>query len=240
MGEPMSIKETIQNLHSFQQRSNDAFLRWRVDLSIDDSMDIVRKIGRMYESNFTIDNENEFVYRNLVKWVNGDDTLQSLDPKTQRPIHGNRKGGIYLAGTTGSGKTLCMEIIKAYATYVNARIQIYPHEPRILSWQPIHAAYIVEAYACTGNLNGVDDADILFIEDLGCESESVSYMGNKTDVMRRILEYRGDYSNKLTLFTTNLPMMDDWTKNRYGSRVISRLGTMNYYELKGIDRRLAK
>lgn len=240
MGEQMSIKETIQNLQSFQQKSNDAFLRWRVDLCIEDAMDIVRRIGRMYEADFTIDEDNEFVYRNLVKWVNGDDTLQALDPNTQKPIHGNRKGGIYLAGTTGSGKTLCMEIIKAYATYVNARVQIYPHEPKTLSWQPKHATSIVDAYAATGSLNGADEADILFIEDLGCEADSVSYMGNKTDVMRRILEYRGDFSNKLTLITTNLPMNEDWTKNRYGSRVISRLGQLNYYELKGKDRRLAK
>ncbi len=238
MGEQMSIKETIQNLQSFQQKSNDAFLRWRVDLCIEDAMDIVRRIGRMYEADFTIDKDNEFVYRNLVKWVNGDDTLQALDPNTQKPIYGNRKGGIYLAGTTGSGKTLCMEIIKAYATYVNARVQIYPHEPKTLSWQPKHATSIVDAYASTGSLNGTDEADILFIEDLGCEADSVSYMGNKMDVMRRILEYRGDYRNKLTLITTNLPMMSDWTKNRYGSRVISRLGQLNYYELKGKDRRM--
>ena len=240
MGEQMSIKETIQNLQRFQQKSNDAFLRWRVDLCIEDAMDIVRRIGRMYEADFTIDEDNEFVYRNLVKWVNGDDTLQALDPNTQKPIQGNRKGGIYLAGTTGSGKTLCMEIIKAYATYVNARVQIYPHEPKTLSWQPKHATSIVDAYAATGSLNGADEADILFIEDLGCEADSVSYMGNKTDVMRRILEYRGDFSNKLTLITTKLPMNEDWTKDRYGSRVISRLGQLNYYELKGKDRRLAK
>lgn len=238
MGEQMSIKETIQNLHSFQQKSNDAFLRWRVDLCIGDAMDIVRRIGRMYEPKFTIDKDNEFVYYNLIKWVNGDNTMQALDPCTQKPIQGNRKGGIYLAGTTGSGKTLCMEIIKAYATYVNARVQIYPHEPKTLSWQPKHATSIVDAYAATGSLNGADEADILFIEDLGCEADSVSYMGNKMDVMRRILEYRGDYRNKLTLITTNLPMMSDWTKNRYGSRVISRLGQLNYYELKGKDRRM--
>lgn len=238
--EQMSIKETIQNLQSFQQRSNDAFLRWRVSLCIEDAMDIVRRIGRMYEANFTIDKDNEFVYYNLIKWVNGDNTMQALDPCTQKPISGNLKGGIYLAGPTGSGKTFCMEIIKAYAMYVNARVQIYPHEPRVLSWQPQHARSIVDSYARTGSFNGTDEADILFIEDLGCEPDSVSYMGNKTDAMKHILEYRGDFSNKLTLIATNLPMMADWTMNRYGSRVISRFGKMNYFELKGKDRRLAK
>jgi hypothetical protein len=133
-----------------------------------------------------------------------------------------------------------MEIIKAYAMYVNARVQIYPHEPRVLSWQPQHARNIVDSYARTGSFNGTDEADILFIEDLGCEPDSVSYMGNKTDAMKHILEYRGDFANKLTLIATNLPMMADWTMNRYGSRVMSRFGKMNYFELKGKDRRLAK
>ena len=237
----LNIKERIQGMYSFKQRSNDAFLRWRVNIPLEDAMGAIWKIGRMYEPNFVIDEENRFVYENLVKWVNGDDTLKALDPISRKSIVvGDRKAGIYLAGTTGSGKTLCLEIIKAYASVVGAKIQIYPDDPKVLTWTPKHASEIAQQYMLDGTIFQAGDADILCIEDLGCELEEVSYMGNKTDVMRRILEYRGDYSNKLTLITTNLPMMDDVTKERYGSRVISRFGKMNYYELKGRDRRLAR
>lgn len=234
----LNIKEKIQEMYSFKQRSDEAFLRWKVNLPLDEAIEVVRKIGQMYVSNFVIDKDNEFVYKNLILWVNGDESMQAINPsKPNEFVKGNRKAGIYLAGPTGSGKTLCLEIIKAYATVVGAKMQIYPDEPKVLSWTSKHSNEIVQSYLNSGTMSEDGLKDVLCIEDFGCEPESVSFMGNKTDIMSRMIEYRGDYSNLVTLITTNLPIYAEITSQRYGSRVLSRLAKLNYFELKGKDRR---
>jgi len=64
------------------------------------------------------------------------------------------------------------------------------------------------------------------------------YMGNRINVMRRILEYRGDQSDQITLITSNLPYNSKKFVELYGDRVASRLNEMcNYFEITGKDRR---
>lgn len=235
----LKIKERLESLQSFKLHSEDSILRWKCNISTEESMNIVKEIGRMFVSDFAIDDENAFVYMNLVRWVNGDDSMQALDPVSRNSIvKGNLKRGIYLAGTTGSGKTLCMEIIKAYASIVGAKIQVYPNGKKDMTWTPIHATMIADIYTTQGYVGDIDGKDILLIEDFGCEPEFVSFMGNKIDVLKRMIEYRCDFSNKITMITTNLPLMNDLTKERYGNRVVSRLAELNYFELRGKDRRL--
>ncbi len=63
-------------------------------------------------------------------------------------------------------------------------------------------------------------------------------MGNRLDVLRNVLEYRGDKTDELTLITSNLKINGEALSNRYGDRVASRLREMcNYFEIKGKDRR---
>ena len=63
-------------------------------------------------------------------------------------------------------------------------------------------------------------------------------MGNRINVLRQILEYRGDQTDKITLITSNLPMNHKRFIDRYEDRVSSRLNEMcNYFEIKGKDRR---
>ena len=81
-------------------------------------------------------------------------------------------------------------------------------------------------------------APMLCIQDLGNEPQEALYMGNRLDVARYIIEYRGDAHAELTFITSNLRMGGDILKERYGDRVASRLMEMcNYYEIKGKDRR---
>jgi DNA replication protein DnaC len=80
--------------------------------------------------------------------------------------------------------------------------------------------------------------EILGIQDLGAEPAESLYMGNRAHVLRQILEYRGDFSDKLTLITSNLPINHQLFADRYHVRVSSRLNEMcNYFEIRGKDRR---
>ena len=63
-------------------------------------------------------------------------------------------------------------------------------------------------------------------------------MGNKLEVLRTLIESRGDRTDAMTLFTSNFPMSHKSIIDRYGDRVASRLVEMcNYMEIKGKDRR---
>ena len=79
---------------------------------------------------------------------------------------------------------------------------------------------------------------ILGIHDMGAEPHESLYMGNRMNVMRHLLEYRGDQSEQMTLITSNLPMNHNKLVDRYDERVMSRLnGMCNYLMLNGKDRR---
>ena len=63
-------------------------------------------------------------------------------------------------------------------------------------------------------------------------------MGNRLDVVRYVIEYRGDMHAEMTFITSNLRMGGEILKERYGDRVSSRLQEMcNYLVIKGKDRR---
>jgi DNA replication protein DnaC len=59
------------------------------------------------------------------------------------------------------------------------------------------------------------------------------------NVLRQVIEHRGDNPECLTMISSNLPMTHKILADRYGDRVVSRLQEMcNYFELRGKDRRL--
>ena len=79
---------------------------------------------------------------------------------------------------------------------------------------------------------------MLGIQDLGNEPQESLYMGNRLDVVRNLIEYRGDKQDEMTFITSNLRINGDILIDRYGDRVASRLVEMcNYFEIKGKDRR---
>ena len=105
-------------------------------------------------------------------------------------------------------------------------------------WRTIRADGLCDVWTETGNVSAYKTAPMLCIQDLGNEPQEALYMGNRLDVARYIIEYRGDSHAELTFITSNLRMGGDILKERYGDRVASRLMEMcNYYEIKGKDRR---
>ena len=208
--------------------------------SAEDCLRIVETIGRNRNAKFCLDAENRFAYLNFVRWVNGDESMQALNPDTGEIIPGNLKAGIFIGGTIGSGKSWCLEIMQAYCYYMGIQVQFTGERyPKPLIWKCLRASDICNEFSRTGDVSEYDKLDILAIQDLGNEPAEAVYMGNRVEVLRSILESRGDRTGRcLTLISSNFKMTGGSLTERYGERVVSRLREMcNYFEIKGKDRR---
>lgn len=206
---------------------------------IDNAMKIVEAIGKSRNPAFVIDDENRFAFENFIKWAHCDTSMKCLDPVSGQVIPGRLKRGIYIAGNTGTGKTWCMEIMLAYIQAIGIKVLWHTdNDPRPLYWRTIRADGLCDVWAESGNIQQYKTAPMLAIQDLGNEPPETLYMGNRLDVVRYVIEYRGDMHAEMTFITSNLRMGGEILKDRYGDRVSSRLQEMcNYLVIKGKDRR---
>lgn len=208
------------------------------DYDMQESLEIVEAIGKSRNPAFVIDDENRFTYENMIRWCHCDTKMQAIDPVTKKVIPGGLKKGIYIAGNTGTGKSWCLEVMAAYAMAFGFVITLGETEKRMLYWENVRADDICEEYAANGTFQKFKTRNIYGIQDLGSEPAESVYMGNRIEVLRQLLEYRGDRTDQVTLFTSNLPMNHKILVDRYGDRVSSRLSAMcNYFEIRGKDRR---
>lgn len=208
------------------------------DYDMQESLAIVEAIGKSRNPAFVIDDENRFTYENMIRWCHCDTKMQAIDPVTKKVIPGGLKKGIYIAGNTGTGKSWCLEVMAAYAMAFGFVITLGETEKRMLYWDNVRADDICEEYAANGTFQKFKTRNIYGIQDLGSEPAESVYMGNRIEVLRQLLEYRGDRTDQVTLITSNLPMNHKILVDRYGDRVSSRLTAMcNYFEIRGKDRR---
>lgn len=208
------------------------------DYDMQESLEIVEAIGKSRNPAFVIDDENRFTYENMIRWCHCDTKMQAIDPVTKKVIPGGLKKGIYIAGNTGTGKSWCLEVMAAYAMAFGFVITLGETEKRMLYWDNVRADDICEEYAANGTFQKFKTHNIYGIQDLGSEPAESVYMGNRIEVLRQLLEYRGDRTDQVTLFTSNFPMNHKILVDRYGDRVSSRLSAMcNYFEIRGKDRR---
>lgn len=208
------------------------------DYDMQESLAIVEAIGKSRNPAFVIDDENRFTYENMIRWCHCDTKMQAIDPVTKKVIPGGLKKGIYIAGNTGTGKSWCLEVMAAYAMAFGFVITLGETEKRMLYWDNVRADDICEEYAANGTFQKFKTRNIYGIQDLGSEPAESVYMGNRIEVLRQLLEYRGDRTDQVTLFTSNFPMNHKILVDRYGDRVSSRLSAMcNYFEIRGKDRR---
>ena len=227
-------------LGKMQQRGffNDIIrYRYTDDFDIDESLGMIEILGKSRTQKFVIDDENRFAYTNIIKWLHGDTTMQCLDPESKQPKQGDLKRGIYIAGNTGAGKSWALEILLEYSKFIGIQIK-FDDKDRGLSWPNISADEICTRFSTTGNIDGIKKNNIIGIQDLGAEPMECCYMGNRLNVLRNVIEARGDRTDLITLFTSNIPMSHKRIKELYDDRVASRLVEMcNYFEIKGKDRR---
>ena len=202
-----------------------------------ESLRLVEAIGKQRNPRFVIDDENRFTYENIVKWLHCDPTMKAIHPETKKEVPGDMCRGIYIAGNTGSGKSWCMEVMLAYADLFNFKIKYAGDESRIW-WRIARADEIVARYVETTSIGEYKRMKLLCIQDFGAEQLEAASMGNRMNVLRTLLEYRGDRSDCLTMITSNYSLKNPTLTESYGERVSSRLNEMcNYFEIKGRDRR---
>lgn len=201
------------------------------------AMRVFECIGKQFAPGFVVDNDNRWVYEQLIKWIMGDATMQAIDPTTGAIVQGNLTKGIYLAGNTGSGKSLALQVLSIYRRVDNIKIVIN-EEVVNLNYRPIRVDEICDAYAKTGDISKYKRMPILCIQDFGSEETTTLHMGNRINVMQQIIESRGDRHDLITLISSNQSIGNPKLDERYGKRVVSRLNEMcNYIVLKGSDRR---
>jgi DNA replication protein DnaC len=201
------------------------------------ALQIVDAIGKNRNPRFVIDNENRFTYENMIRWIHADPAMKCLDPETKEIVPGRLDAGIYIAGNTGSGKSWALEIMAAYCLIDNVQVKVGETQ-RCLYWGNVRTDSICDEYVIEGTFDRFKKMSIIGIQDLGAEPIESMYMGNRVNVVRQILEHRGDRTDQITLITSNLPMNHKRLVDRYEDRVSSRLNEMcNYFEIKGKDRR---
>ena len=241
-GKAVRMPSVEQVLNAVQKRGFFAgFARYQyLSYNLDESLAIVEAIGKSRNPKFVIDDDNRFAYANFIKWAHCDTSMQCLDPTTGQVIPGRLKRGIYIAGNTGSGKSWCLDIMQAYCTVFGFKVLWQDDNDKLspLYWQTVRVDAICDYFAENGNINGFKNQHLLGIQDFGQEPQETLYMGNRLDVVRQLIEYRGDKCDEMTLITSNLKLQGETLKERYGDRVASRLTEMcNYFEIKGKDRR---
>jgi DNA replication protein DnaC len=163
--------------------------------------------------------------------------MKAIHPDTKEDVPGDMHRGIYVAGNTGSGKSWCLEVMLAYADLFRFKIKYGGDDARIW-WRIARADEIVARFVETTSIDEYKKAKLLCIQDFGAEQLEAVAMGNRMNVLRTLLEYRGDRSDCLTMITSNYSLKNPTLTESYGERVTSRLMEMcNYFEIKGKDRR---
>ena len=201
------------------------------------ALQIADAIGKHRNPRFVIDAENRFTYENMIRRIHADPAMKCIDPETKEVVPGRLHAGIYIAGNTGSGKSWALEIMAAYCLVDNVQVRLGTLQ-RCLYWGNVRTDTICDEYTTEGSIERYKKMPIVGIQDLGAEPIESMFMGNRTNVVRQILEHRGDRTDQITLITSNLPMNHKRLIDRYEDRVSSRLNEMcNYFEIKGIDRR---
>lgn len=191
-------------------------------------------IGEQYcTGKFSIDNDNRSVYESVFNWCNGK-SFSAIDPMTKTTIQGDIGKGLYIAGPTGSGKTILTKVFSRYLTLIGALVEQEYGGSFLLAWKSYQAGEICDYYAKNGEIDKFISAPSLCIQDLGSEPKEIVYMGNRLNVMEYLLQVRGDQEAGFTIITSN----DRISENKYGDRITSRLiAKCNYFELLGKDRR---
>ncbi len=212
-------------------------------IELSEAKEWLLEIGKFYDSKFVLDKDNIFTYGSFLRWLHCEGELKALNTEGKR-INGDFTKGIYISGNTGSGKSWCFDIMKAYTLAQGIQYKpAYNDKLRYLSedWKIVTASQIVTDFTLDASaLVEYRKVPILCIQDLGSEPQEALYMGNRINVLQNILEFRGDNRKTcITMISSNYSINNKKLAEMYGGRVISRLYEMcNYYEMTGKDRRL--
>lgn len=204
---------------------------------MDMEIELIRRIGLMRCRGFAIDSTNRFAYENAVRWLSGDVGMRSLNISEKTTIAGDLLKGLYVAGGVGSGKSMFLEVMSAYSSIRGYMVKVGSHIVP-LNWRCIRTDAVCDEFTRHGSIEKYKNAPLLCLQDVGAEPLESLYMGNRVNVIRQVLENRGDRDDCITIISSNLPFNHRVFVERYGERCSSRLYKMcNYLIINGKDRR---
>ena len=128
--------------------------------------------------------------------------------------------GVLIKGTTGKGKTFLMDCFTDFCR-IDEPFYITNGEQRSIVPIKVNARELASKYASDGHLYPYTEYQSLFIDDIGAESTSSMFYGNKVSVITELLDER-EAKNLLTFGTTNIEKL----KDVYDDRTISRISAM--------------
>lgn len=230
------IGEILKGLNL--EKHTPGIVRAQLRYDMGTAMKVVEGIGKARSARFQIDDQNRFLYENLIRWVMGDPEMKAVNPDNWREvIPGDVTKGVFIGGRTGTGKSWAMEIMSLF-TRVDGVGMKAGGNSFFLEWPNVRTSALVNEYSLTGRISEYSKRPVICFQDLGAEQAEAMFMGNRCNVMKTILEERGDNKNCLTLITSNLPIVGADMEKMYGQRVTSRLREMcNYIVVGGEDRR---
>lgn len=204
-----------------------------------EKIDVFKAVGDIFVGgDYKIDENNRFVIENCLNWLFGW-PFKAQDAETAKVIDGDLKKGLFIAGPCGTGKSVLLNILAAIS--VKTSIQYgFGIEKIDLVWKDDRADEICNDFILSGAevAKAAKTKSVLCINDLGSEVPEQIYMGNRVNILRQILESRGDQLGKFTVISSNFQLYNPKLIEKYGDRVVSRLKAMcNYFEMKGADRR---
>lgn len=209
--------------------------RYGTAVTFEEGWAMFTALGAAAVPGFRVTEGNAAAYAALVGWaVNA--PFRCLDPDTGVEVDGDPRKGLYIAGNPGSGKTSAVRLLRLLLTEVGARYQ-YGNDSVAMRWAERTASMVCAAYAAGGSLAPVQSDKVICVHDLGSEPRETLYMGNRHEVLRELLELRGDTPGLFTILTSNLNFST--VRKLYGDRVWSRLHQMcNYVRLVDSDHRV--
>ena len=177
------------------------------------------------ETKLRVNDENKEVIKALYQYFTNDPAF--WDNKTVMNEPSLRKG-IWLAGNTGSGKTLLLEIFSKY------KLKHVPFE--MISTREMNRRFNSKGHdgiakysydSVRTNATSITSINHVAFDDLGNEESETVYFNNIISVMEHVLDERYRHFTKhqlITHVTTNMTL--DQVGETYGNRIKSRVNEM--------------
>ena len=124
--------------------------RYKSTFSVEDGMRLIEAFGRAITPTFRLDEFNTWTYKQLVRWLLGDQTMEAQSPTQPRTkVRGVLTKGIYLAGRTGTGKSTALTLLAALADAFQVQISI-DNDVRPMAWQEMRTDDVVDEFRRSG------------------------------------------------------------------------------------------